>query len=67
MTIQTADDAAPRLLWQAQDYDTNQPYLDEMQTFLRYVREGRVHHAFDAWQATRSLEVVMQALEEQQL
>jgi spore coat polysaccharide biosynthesis protein SpsF (cytidylyltransferase family)/predicted dehydrogenase len=67
MTIQTADDAAPRLLWQAQDYDTNQPYLDEMQTFLCYVREGRVHHAFDAWQATRSLEVVMQALEEQQL
>jgi len=48
----------PRIAWEQVDYDTNELYLEEMSTFLRYVSEGRVRHEFDAWQGTRSLAVV---------
>jgi hypothetical protein len=34
-----------------------------METFLNYVREGRVRHEYDAWRATESLAVVVAALE----
>lgn len=46
-------------LWSAVDFDSNQPYLAEMSTFLNYVREGRVRHAYDAWRATQSLATVI--------
>ena len=58
VVVQFEDDPLPRLLWEEPDYDSNQPYIDEMRTFLRYVSEGRVRHEFDVWQATRSLAVV---------
>ena len=35
-----------------------QSYLDEMSTFLQFVREGKVRHEHDAWRATQSLAVV---------
>jgi spore coat polysaccharide biosynthesis protein SpsF len=60
--VQTEGEVKPRILWEDRDYDANQPYLDEIRTFLRYTSEGRVRHEFDAWRATRSLAVVDAAL-----
>ncbi|MBN1877193.1 MAG: Gfo/Idh/MocA family oxidoreductase [Anaerolineae bacterium] len=54
--------AVPQIIWESSSYDGNQPYIEEMRTFLRYVREGRIRHAFDAWKATESLSVVESAL-----
>ncbi|MFC2036473.1 cytidylyltransferase domain-containing protein [Chloroflexota bacterium] len=58
VVVQLEEDPAPRTVWQDPDCDTNQLYMDEMRTFLRYVREGRMRHEFDAWRATHSLAVV---------
>ena len=55
---QTATDSTPRVLWQQDTYDWNQSYLAEMQLFLRYVREGRQRHEFDAWRSALSLGIV---------
>ena len=54
---QFAGEDAPRCLWDGAEYDVNQQYLDEMDTFLNYVREGRIRHPFDVWRATQSLAV----------
>ncbi len=59
---QFAGENTPRCLWDGAEYDVNQQYLDEMDTFLNYVREGRVRHPFDAWHATQSLAVADAAL-----
>ena len=48
----------PECLWKGTDYDSNQQYLDEMQTFLRFVREGRIRHLFDAWHAAQTMAIV---------
>lgn len=58
VVVQFEDEPAPRTVWEEPDYDANQPYIEEMRTFLRYVSEGRVRHAFDARRAARSLAVV---------
>jgi len=50
-------------VWDDPDFDTNQPYLSEMATFLDYVREGRVRHEHDAWQAAQSLATVVAGFE----
>lgn len=39
-----------------------QSYIEEMQTFLDCVREGKVRHEHDAWHATQSLAVVDSAM-----
>jgi len=59
---QFAEDNTPRCLWDGSSYDANQQYVDEMDTFLDYVREGRMRHSFDAWHATQSLAVADAAL-----
>jgi len=51
-------EAAPRVAWDDPSYDTNEPYLDELRTFIRYVSEGRIRHAFDARRAAQSLAIV---------
>ncbi|MCD4750468.1 MAG: Gfo/Idh/MocA family oxidoreductase [Thermoanaerobaculales bacterium] len=48
-----------KVLWDEPDYDGNSSYLQMMETFLRYVREGRVRHEMDAWRGAESLAVVM--------
>jgi predicted dehydrogenase len=57
-TVQSSDQPDSQVIWEDAGYDQNQSYLDEMQTFLRYTREGRVKHPFDVWHATQSLAVV---------
>ena len=59
---QFAGENTPRCLWDGAEYDVNQQYVDEMDTFLNFVREGRVRHPFDAWHATQSLAVADIAL-----
>ena len=59
---QFAGENGPRCLWDGAEYDANQQYVDEMQTFLTYVSEGRVRHPFDAWHAIQSLAVADVAL-----
>ena len=49
-------------IWQQGDYDINESYLEEMKTFLSYVREGRVRHDYDAWKAAQSLAIAASAL-----
>lgn len=58
VSVHTQDQSGPSIVFQAPDYDLNQSYLDEMQTFLNCVREGKVRHEHDAWRATQSLATV---------
>ena len=39
-----------------------QSYVDEMQKFLGFVRQGKVRHEYDAWSAVQSLAIVDAAL-----
>ena len=48
----------PRLLWDGQDYDPNQAYLDELAEFIRYVEEGRIRHEHDAASSIGSMQVL---------
>ena len=59
VTARTNGDARANEIWREVDFDENEPYLAEMTTFLNYVREGRVRHAHDAWQAAQSLTTVI--------
>lgn len=45
------------------NYNVNDAYVEEMETFLNYVREGKVRHEFDAMRATQSLAIAATALE----
>ena len=58
VAVHTQDQSGPSIVLQASNYDLNQSYLDEMQTFLNCVREGKVRHEHDAWRATQSLATV---------
>ena len=58
VVVHFRNEPTPRTVWEDPDYDANRSYIDEMSTFLRYVREGRVRHAFDVRHSTRSLAVV---------
>src|SRR4029079_19549015 len=44
-------------------YDVNESYLEEMETFLNCVREGKVRHEYDAFRGTQSLAIATSALE----
>lgn len=55
---QVAGEPAQTTVWHKPDYDPNGQYLEEMKLFLRYVKEGRVRHEFDAWRGTLSLAIV---------
>jgi len=46
------------VIWSNQDYDANQPYVDQFHEFIRYVEEGRMSHQFDVESALDSLKVV---------
>ena len=58
----TEQQLEPVEIWQVEDFDSNQPYIDEMRTFLSYVREGRVRHSYDAWRGAQSLATIISAL-----
>jgi spore coat polysaccharide biosynthesis protein SpsF len=60
---QLAGETAARVLWSDARYDANQSYLDELECFIRYVREGRVRHPWDAWRGAESVAVVSAAFE----
>ena len=45
------------------NYNVNDAYVEEMETFLNCVREGKVRHEFDAMRATQSLAIATTALE----
>lgn len=64
--IQAEEDPEPGLIWDASDYNPNDHYVDEMNTFLQVVREGRYRHPYDAWHGARSLALVMSAFESAQ-
>lgn len=55
---QSSNETKPKVVWDGSAYDPNQQYIDEMATFIRYTREGRVRHPYDAWKAARSLAIV---------
>ncbi len=62
VTVQRASEKSPCVVWESSHCDGNQSYLDEMGTFVRYVREGRVRHAYDALQGTHSQAVIQAAM-----
>ena len=55
---QIKGDKAPRIIWSDKDYDYNQPYVDQLLEFVRFTREGRLKHEYDAESAIASLGVV---------
>jgi spore coat polysaccharide biosynthesis protein SpsF len=59
--MQTQDQTESVSVWSDANYDSNQSYLDELQTFLNFVREGRVRHEHDAWRGARSLAIIAAA------
>ena len=63
VNAQTADDTEPSTICADPDYNVNASYLEEMQTFLNCVREGKVRHEHDAMRATQSLAIAASALE----
>lgn len=58
---QADGEAEPSLAYTDRHYDLNECYREMMATFLRFVREGRVRHAFDAWQGCLALGAVAAA------
>lgn len=61
VVVRTKDRPGPRAVWKGEGIDPNQAYLSEMETFLRYVREGRVRHPLDAWRGAHNLAIVAAA------
>jgi len=55
----TLTDPDSRTLWSDGRYDINQCFVDMMATFLRHVREGRVHHEMDIRHGAESLAVAV--------
>lgn len=55
---QSSNETKSRVVWDGSAYDPNQQYIDEMATFIRYTKEGRIRHPYDAWQAAKSLAIV---------
>lgn len=45
-------------LWADPAYDMNLPFIDQMQQFLRYVREGRIRHEHDVFKAAVTVALV---------
>jgi predicted dehydrogenase len=60
---QTAGQTGVKVIADDALYDVNESYLEEMQTFLNCVREGKVRHENDAVRATQSLAIATSALE----
>ena len=60
---QTAGQSGVQVVADDALYDVNESYLEEMQTFLDCVREGKVRHEHDAVRATQSLAIATSALE----
>jgi predicted dehydrogenase/spore coat polysaccharide biosynthesis protein SpsF (cytidylyltransferase family) len=58
VVVRADGESGRKTAWEDADFDGNRPYVDEMRTFLRYVREGRVRHTFDVQHASQSLGVV---------
>jgi spore coat polysaccharide biosynthesis protein SpsF len=57
----TTDDSETSTI--STDYDVNDSYVEEMETFLNCVREGKVRHEHDAFRAAQSLAIAVSALE----
>jgi len=62
VTAQTVDQTEPVTIWNDPGYNVNASYLEEMETFLNCVREGKVRHEHDAMHATQSLAIAASAL-----
>jgi spore coat polysaccharide biosynthesis protein SpsF len=58
VVMQDADKDSAVSVWEDTSYDLNDSYLEEMKTFLKCIREGRVRHEHDAWKGARSLTIV---------
>jgi predicted dehydrogenase/spore coat polysaccharide biosynthesis protein SpsF (cytidylyltransferase family) len=63
VVMQSAEHESPVTVWNNAQYDVNDAYVEEMRTFLSYVREGRVRHEHDAWKGARTLAIVEAAFE----
>jgi spore coat polysaccharide biosynthesis protein SpsF len=62
VTAQTVEQAQPVEILNNSGYDVNECYLEEMETFLNCVREGKVRHEYDALHATQSLAIATEAV-----
>lgn len=62
VTAQTVAQPGPIEVWHNPNYDVNDGYVEEMETFLQYVREGKVRHDYDASRATQSLAIATAAV-----
>lgn len=55
-----------RIIWEDPHYDSNNSYMRELETFLRYTSEGRIRHESDAWQAVHTQAVIEAAFRSNQ-
>ena len=62
VSAQTVAQTDPVTIWTDPGYNVNASYLEEMETFLNCVREGKVRHEHDAMHATQSLAIATSAL-----
>jgi predicted dehydrogenase len=45
-------------IWSNADHDYNEAYQDQLEKFVRFVKEGRLKHRYDASSAIESIKVV---------
>jgi predicted dehydrogenase len=55
---QVAGERQPQRLWTGSSFDWNRTYVDELETFVQFVREGRIRHEQDVWHALPAIAVI---------
>lgn len=58
LKIITPEQSKGFMLWQDESYDLDQSYREQMSEFLRYTREGRLRHPFDAQKGYQDVSIV---------
>ena len=52
------DDSEPETIWSDMTYDSNNMYVEQLETFIDFVEEGRIKHSYDLSKSLDSLNVV---------
>lgn len=63
ITGQREEDDTSEVLWESEDYDHNLQYVEELRTFIKFVKEGRIRHPYDVREGLRSMQVIDAAFE----
>lgn len=60
LNVSVQQSNSSRIIWEDPHYDSNDSYIRELETFLKYTAEGRIRHESDIWQAVHT-QAIMEA------